>query len=129
MTNLYHAIAFCNKLSIKEGLARVYDVSGFSNDASWTALSYDSIPTARNATWDAATATWTASGYRLHTEMEWMWAAMGATGTGINTTGYLKAFAGSTGSNAAGDYVWYKANVTDGISRPVGGKLPNELGL
>ena len=76
---------------------------------------------------DAATANWAATGYRLPTEMEWMWAAMGATG---GTTGYTKAFAGSTGSNAIGDYAWTWENSSTYLkSRPVGAKLANELGL
>ncbi len=128
MTNWYHAIAFCNKLSIAEGLTPVYAVTGVN----FTTLTYAAIPTGSNANWNNATATWTNNGYRLPTEMEWMWAAMGAPadgqGGGTNTTGYAKAFAGSTGSNAIGDYAWCE-NVTDGKSRPVGGKLPNELGL
>ena len=63
--NWYHAIAFCNKLSIAEGLEQVYSVSGvdFSN------LPFSSIPTGSNGTWDLATADWTANGYRLPTEM------------------------------------------------------------
>jgi len=121
----YQALAFCNKLSIAEGLNPVYTVTGVD----FATLTYPGIPATSNAAWNAVTATWTNSGYRLPTEMEWMWAAMGAAGTGINTTGYKKYFAGSTGTNALGDYAWYSANVTDGKSRPVGGKLPNELGL
>lgn len=128
-TNWYHAIAFCNKLSLAEGLTPVYSVVGVD----FSTLIYAAIPTDPNATWDSALCDWSASGYRLPTEMEWMWAAMGASGEGLpaetNTTGYLKAFAGSTGSNSIGDYAWYKLNVTDGRSQPVGGKAPNELGL
>ena len=130
--NWYHAIAFCNKLSLAEGLTPVYAVAGVDFDT----LSYADIPIGVEAAWDAATATWTNNGYRLPTEMEWMWAAMGATsdrsngytGTGINTTGYTKSFAGSTGSNAVDDYVWY-STISNEKTHPVGTKLPNELGL
>ncbi len=131
MTNWYHAIAFCNKLSLAEGLTQVYTVTGVN----FATLTYAAIPTSSNTTWDAAIATWTNNGYRLPTEMEWMWAAMGATGTGTNTTGYLKAFAGSTGSNAIEDYAVYgfgsgQAGATTTIgSNPVGSKTANELGL
>jgi formylglycine-generating enzyme required for sulfatase activity len=122
-TNWYHAIAFCNKLSIAEGLTPVYSVSGVN----FSTLTYAAIPTSSDATWDAATADWSANGYRLPTEMEWMWAAMGAT---AGATGYLKAFAGSTGSNAIGDYAWTEENSSVNYkSQPVGTKLPNELGL
>jgi formylglycine-generating enzyme required for sulfatase activity len=131
--NWYHAITFCNKLSLAEGLTPVYTVSGITD---WSVLAYASIPTANDDTWNAVTATWTNNGYRLPTEMEWMWAAMGATsdrtngysGSGTNTTGYSKAFAGSTGTNAIGDYAWYTAN-SSYATHPVGAKAANELGL
>jgi len=126
--NWYHAVAFANKLSLAEGLTPVYAVTGVD----FSTLTFAAIPTASNADWDAATATWANNGYRLPTEMERMWAAMGAPadrwGIGTNTTGYDKAFAGSTGSNAIGDYAVYSLNSGE-TTRPVGSKLPNELGL
>ena len=138
--NWYHAIAFCNKLSIAEGFTPVYSVTGVD----FTTLTYASIPTSGDATWNAATATWTNNGYRLPTEMEWMWAAMGATsdrsngytGTGTNTTGYTKGYAGSTEAGGAqanvGDYAWTLENSSDG-TKTVGTAgttgHPNELGL
>jgi len=130
-TNWYHAIAFCNKLSITEGLTPVYSVTVGGTPVDWNTLTYASIPTASNADWNAATATWTDNGYRLPTEMEWMWAAMGADTANpgsINTTGYSKAFAGSTGSNTIGDYAWYTAN-SGSKTQVTGKKLSNELGL
>ncbi len=78
MTNWYHAMAFCNKLSIAEGRTLVYSVSGVD----FSTLAYSDIPTSGNATWDSAVAVWTNNGYRLPTEMEWEWAAMGATSDG-----------------------------------------------
>jgi len=123
----YDAIAFCNKLSLLEGLTPVYAV----NEVNFTTLTYALIPSADNATWNSATANWAANGYRLPTEMEWMWAATGAdtAAPGVtNTTGYLKAFAGSTGSNAIDDYAWYATN-SESKTHPAGTKLPNELGL
>jgi len=140
--NWYQAIAFCNKLSLAEGLNPVYSLTVKGTPINWSTLTYAQIPTANNTEWDRVTATWTNNGYRLPTEMEWMWAAMGGpndrangnTGTGINTTGYLKTFAGSTGSNARGDYavVGYRFEI-DGTktnrTNPVGSKKANELGL
>jgi sulfatase modifying factor 1 len=128
MANWYHAIAFCNKLSIAEGLTPVYSVSTVSD---WEALAYASIPDGPDVDWNEAAADWDADGYRLPTEMEWMWAAMGADTAdpgAINTTGYSKVFAGSTGTNNIGDYAWYSSN-SGGTTHPSGGKSPNELNL
>jgi len=144
--NWYHAIAFANKLSLAEGLTPVYSVVGIDD---WEALGYVDIPVwgssdlAELDIWNAATANWDANGYRLPTEMEWMWAAMGADqdstadwASGVNTTGYSKPFAGFNGSNNLGDYAVYQENSGPGdtneeerTTRPVGSKLPNELGL
>jgi formylglycine-generating enzyme required for sulfatase activity len=61
--------------------------------------------------------------------MEWRWAAMGA------QNAYKKAFAGSTGTNAIGDYAVFGYGGTDtgrttvDKSAPVGSKSANELGL
>lgn len=127
--NWYHAIAFCNKLSLEEGLEPVYSVSGITD---WAGLAFGSIPTTTsNATWNAATCDWTKNGYRLSTEMEWMWAAMGA------EDDYTKAFAGDDGTNSIGDYAVYgyydnlknDGQTTTQRSNPVGSKNANELGL
>ena len=131
----YHAITFCNKLSIAEGLTPVYSVSGIN----FATLTYAAIPTTTNTNWDAATANWGANGYRLPTVMEWMWAAMGATSDdrsadivgGINTGGYAKGYAGSISrwcSSKYGIYAWTLENSTS-TTHPVGRKLANELGL
>lgn len=132
----YHAIAFCNKLSIAEGLTPVYSVSGVD----FTTLTYGNIPTSHDDDWDAASADWNANGYRLPTEMEWEWAAMGATsGSGYASptylTGYQKLFAGDDLTNLIGDYVvfgYYAAETGRTLTErtdPVGGKLANELDL
>ena len=114
----------------------MYSVTGVD----FATLAYADIPKIRNAAWDAASETWTNDGYRLPTEMEWMWAAMGATsdrsngysGTGTNTKGYTKGYAGSTelaGAQAhITDYAWCNY-ANNWHSYPAGTKLPNELGL
>ena len=130
----YQAITFCNKLSIAEEYTPVYSVAGISD---WENLAFSSIPTIGDVTWNAVECDWNADGYRLPTEMEWMWAAMGApadgtlggyAGGGTNTTGYSKQFAGDTGANSIEDYVWYKENSGD-ATHSVGMKNANELGL
>jgi formylglycine-generating enzyme required for sulfatase activity len=139
--NWYHALVFCNKLSMLERLTPVYTINGSTDPAVWIAANEGAVPTASNADWDAATANWSATGYRLPTEMEWMWAAMGATsGSGYANptylTGYGKLFAGSDsiladgsgGTHLIGDYAWTSIN-SGGTTHPVGTKLANELGL
>jgi formylglycine-generating enzyme required for sulfatase activity len=121
MVTWFDAIEFCNKLSLAEDLSPFYAIA-------------DRVPAAGYPILDATVSvpTWTGEGYRLPTDMEWTWAAMGAPadgrGEGVDATGYLKAFAGSTGSNALGDHAWYVANAAD-KTHPAGTKLPNELGI
>jgi sulfatase modifying factor 1 len=126
--NWYHALVFCNKLSKAENLTPVYTISGSTDPKDW-----GTVPTTANdPTWDKVTAKWDANGYRLPTEMEWMWAAMGAT---AGTTGYTKAFAGSTGINVIGDYAVFgyfgteAGRTTTARTNPVRSKNANELGL
>lgn len=130
--NWYQAIAFCNKLSIKESLSPVYSVTVGGSPINWSTLSYDDIPIVSNYNWDAVTADFNADGYRLPTASEWMWAAMGAPSDGvggeINTTGYSKAYAGATQYNVIGNYAWYFSNSTY-TTHPVGTKRANALYL
>jgi formylglycine-generating enzyme required for sulfatase activity/quinol monooxygenase YgiN len=122
----YDAIAFCNKLSLANGKEPVYRVTGVD----WENLAYSNIPTrASDSAWDAAVMDMSKDGYRLPTEMEWMWAAMGADTTSQpNTTGWSKAFAGSTGNYSVDDYAWYEGNA-GGKTHQVGMKTANELGI
>jgi formylglycine-generating enzyme required for sulfatase activity len=125
----YAAIAFCNKLSLLDSKEPVYSVTVSGSEVPWATLAYSAIPPSDDTDWDAATMDTTKNGYRLPTEMEWMWAAMGADTTSQpNTTGYLKAFAGSTGSNSIGDCVWYYVN-SNYKTHEGGKKQANELGL
>jgi len=135
MVNWYHALIFCNKLSMLEGLTPVYTINGSTDPAQWESVPLMKedfhLPTNNTATWDAVTVNWNANGYRLPTEMEWMWAAMGADKDNpgkVNATGYNKKFAGSNGNNNIGDYAWYDKN-SNNTTHPVGTKQPNELGL
>ncbi|MDR1948084.1 MAG: formylglycine-generating enzyme family protein, partial [Spirochaetaceae bacterium] len=126
--NWYAAIAFCNKLSLATGKNPVYYINGVN----WAALTYSGIPHVNNDDWDAVTVVPGADGYRLPTEAEWMWAAMGADTDSpgqLNTTGYGKAFAGSNGANNIGDYAWYIDNCGSAGTHQVGKKNANELGL
>jgi formylglycine-generating enzyme required for sulfatase activity len=149
---LPHVYAFCNRLSYLKGKTPVYSITSSNTGSPLAAnvsafntgnplIAYASIPTECNT----ITADWNANGYRLPTEMEWMWAAMGANSNtadisgDVNVRGYSKAFAGDdldNASDAATDYGWIPANTgaTSGndnraSTRQVGTKLPNELGI
>ena len=112
--NWYDAIAYCNKLSLKENLTPCYSVSGVTD---WENLAYSSIPTSSNSTWNALTYDKEADGYRLPTEAEWEWLARG----GENYT--------YAGSNTVDDVAWYTTNTNDTGSREVKTKQANGYGL
>jgi formylglycine-generating enzyme required for sulfatase activity len=130
----YDAIAFCNKLSLLNGKTPVYSVKVSGVEVAWATLAYASIPSgASNADWDAATVSAGATGYRLPTEMQWMWAAMGATkgGATVASDGYGKGYAGSaegSGQTDVGNYAWYDSNASS-TTHETGKKTANELGL
>ena len=123
--NWYHAVAFCNKLSLLEGLTPVYGVY----NVDFATLTFSQIPISNNPQWNSPTVNWAADGYRLPTELEWMWAAMGAVDL------FDRPFAGSDGTNAIGDYAVYGwdsgepgATLTESCD-PVASRFPNEVGL
>jgi formylglycine-generating enzyme required for sulfatase activity len=110
--HIYQAIVFCNKLSEITGKTPVYKFGGAAIDTS----TYPSSGWPSNLT-TSLNIDNSANGYRLPTEMEWMWAAMGANFTaadidvnGVNVKGYKKDFAGDMAPDTAGDspdnYAW-----------------------
>lgn len=112
--NWYDAIAYCNKLSIKEGLTPCYKVEGVD----FAALEYSSIPSSENnEKWNAATCDFTANGYRLPTEAEWEYLAR----DGENYT--------YAGSDTVNDVAWYTSNTKDTGTREVKTKQANGYGL
>jgi formylglycine-generating enzyme required for sulfatase activity len=123
-------------LSILDGKEPVYSVEGITD---WANLKYEDIPStnstsAQDAPWITTIEYFNRNGYRLPTQTEWTWAAMGASKTTQpNSTGYNKIFAGSTGSNSIRDYAWHgplgvKGN-SNSKTHQVKTKLPNELGI
>ena len=110
----YAAIAYCNKLSLKENLTPCYSVSGITD---WENLDYSSIPTESDTNWDALTYDKEADGYRLPTEAEREWLARG----GENYT--------YAGSNTVDNVAWYTRNTNDTGTREVKTKKANGYGL
>ena len=82
--NIYQAVTFCNKLSIRAGRQPCYQVEGISD---WLGLAWSDIPTYTDETWDAMTKDLSADGYRLPTPSECIYAAQNET-NGKNSDGY-----------------------------------------
>jgi uncharacterized repeat protein (TIGR02543 family) len=92
----HDAVLFCNALSLRDGYEEVYSVNGMTVTCDWSKI-----------------------GYRLPTDAEWEYAAVG----GVRNIPSKYA-----GSNNANDVAWYSDN-SAGISHEVGLKMSNELNL
>ena len=111
----FNAIEYCNRRSMQEGLNPCYSYGTYGTDpnawpSGWNTSSGNHINVSCN---------WTANGYRLPTEMEWMFAARG----GNHSQGYTYS-----GSNTVGDVAWYDDN-SGFTTHTVGTKAANELGI
>ena len=121
----FDAIEYCNRRSVKEGLAPCYKINGSTNPDKWgdrQALSDDYV-----------VCDFTANGYRLPTEAEWEYAAR----AGENCIDYVWYSGAKDWGNLdkwqeneknMGDYVWYALN-SRRKTHEVKKKKPNAFGL
>jgi len=110
----FKAIEYCNKRSINEGLTPCYSYSTYgANPDNWPA-GWNTI----SANHTNVSCNWAANGYRLPTEMEWMFAAKG----GNQSQNYT--YSGSNDLDAVG---WYMLN-SGYTPHNVSTKASNELG-
>ena len=121
--NWYHAIAFCNKLSLKLGLTPCYTVIAAGNPVNFETLAYSDIPTSNNADWNNTVLDMSKKGFRLPTEAEWEWAAKGGTDD---------KWAGTNEQTQLVNYAWYDhtgEGNANGKTHEVKKKQPNGYGL
>lgn len=112
MVSWYDAIYFCNKLSVKKGLSPVYAVDGETDVAKWNYTPHKEKILKGKVTQDVS-----ASGFRLPTVGEWMYAAKGG-------EDYNKYY----GSDNLDEVGWYEEN-SNNKTHEAARKMPNEYGL
>ena len=136
----YAAIDFCNKLSTAMGKEPVYTFKGTPTyTAEGNIEDVTGVPIGQHPViWND-----TKNGYRLPTEMEWQWAAMGAD---TRANAWQKAYAGDTNlasnfdpaTNGIGGYAWYASGTytsiaytgtADSKTHQAGWLVGNELNL
>ena len=110
----FNAIEYCNRRSLQEGLTPCYSYSTYGTNPDGWPSGWNTS----NSNHTNVNCNWSANGYRLPTEMEWMFAAKG----GNQSQGYTYS-----GSNTIGDVAWYYSNFSY-TTHTVGTKAANELG-
>lgn len=102
------AVKYCNKKSMLEGFTPCYTYQNCGTD-----------PSAWGNDFFLISCNWTANGYRLPTEMEWMYAANEA------NQNFTYSYSGSSNLNDVGWYI----NNSNNSKQPVITKAPNSLNI
>jgi formylglycine-generating enzyme required for sulfatase activity len=126
----FEALLFCNRLSVAADREPVYKVWGIDDWDSYLAWAFSTRSTLANIYIDDR-----ANGYRLPTNNEWFWAAIGVDRLNpgqVNNTGGNKYYSGGevTAFDSRGieDFTWTGLNSSE-MPHEVGLKLGNELGI
>ena len=129
----YHAVVFCNRLSLLMGLEEcytAYDENGQKIDCENIAYS-DIKPnsTSDKNTWQKVDFDLSKNGYRLPTVAEWEFAARG--GDQNASTDWNYTYAGTSDINTLSDVAWYNNDSDPSTKKTheVGMLKPNRLGL
>lgn len=117
----YDALVYCNKRSMAEGLTPCYTINSSTNPSAW-----GNVPTSSDNTWNAAVCNFNANGYRLPTEVEWEYAALG--GVAGCAVADPTDYAGTNDSASLGNYAWYSSN-SNSKTHEVRTKSSNGLNL
>ena len=115
----YAALAFCNRLSILEGLSPAYRISEETDPDEWGDVPTSSRHENYNS-WDAVDIVANSNGYRLPTAAQWEYACRASAGTPTRT--HIAA------GEKVEDYAWCYSN-SGSKTHEVGLKQPNAWGL
>lgn len=111
----FDAIEYCNRRSVKEGLAPCYKINGSTDPGKWG--------NRQSLSDDYVVCDFTANGYRLPTEAEWEYAARAG-----NNSLDKDVYSGTDDESKLDDYAWYALNCRR-KTHEVKKKKPNSFGL